>query len=94
MLLSEEETNVAEEMMIGTRDLDPLGLMSVPYIIHALLYIIIIIIWIAFLMIWICKWSQLVSGEDDDQNRAGGSVPSPHGRRQNPEVKEITVIHR
>lgn len=31
MLLSEEETSVAEEMMIGTRDLDPLGLMSALY---------------------------------------------------------------
>lgn len=30
MLLSEEETNVAEEMMIGTRDLDPLGLIWFP----------------------------------------------------------------
>ncbi|WZZ75470.1 hypothetical protein YC2023_086840 [Brassica napus] len=33
-------------------------------------------------------WANVVSGEDDDQNRAGGSVPSPHGRRQNPEENQ------
>lgn len=33
---------------------------------------------------WIWTWSQVVSGEEEDQNRAGGSS---HGRRQNLEVR-------
>jgi hypothetical protein len=74
----------------GTRDPDLLGLMFVH---HQFLFCVSSFFYLLlrdfeFLLndsssgIW--TWSQVVSGEEEDQNRAGGSS---HGRRQNSEVR-------
>lgn len=75
----------------GKRDLDLRGLMSVHISSSLLSFFFFEILKIVFLKRFLfstCFGSQVVSGEEEeDQNRAGGSSQSPHGRRQNLEVR-------